>query len=89
MTPTALALLLLARPASAQITQPLAEVNDDSITAEDVEKPLAAQLSKLEEQIYNIKRQRVEALVRQKLLEQQARRRGLTVPKLRALRRAI
>ncbi len=81
-TPTALALLLLAMPASAQITPPLAEVNGDSITAEDVEKPLAAQLSKLEEQIYNIKRQRVEALVRQKLLEQEARRRGLTVPKL-------
>ena len=66
----------------AQPPKPLAEVNGEAISAEEVEKPLAGQLAKLQEQIYNLKRQRVESIVRQKLLEQEAARRGLTVPKL-------
>src|SRR6266508_17264 len=83
IVPAAAGLLLLAvATASGQMKQPLAEVNGEVITADDVDEPLAAQLSKLEEQIYTLKRQRVEALVRQKLVEQEAARRGLTVPKL-------
>jgi hypothetical protein len=40
------------------------------------------QLSRLEEQIYALKRQKLEALVQSRLLAQEAARRGLTVPVL-------
>jgi protein-disulfide isomerase len=60
----------------------LAEVDGVAITSEEVEKSLAGQLSKLEEQIYNLKRQRIEALINDKLLEKEAAKRKLTVPQL-------
>jgi protein-disulfide isomerase len=74
--------LMTAMAVGAQAPKPLAEVNGEVIGADEVEKPLAVQLGKLQEQIYTLKRQRVESIVRQKLLEQEAARRGLTVPKL-------
>ena len=52
------------------------------ITSEEVEKTIAPQLSKLEEQIYNLKRQRVEALINEKLLAKEATKRGVSVPAL-------
>src|SRR5204863_436282 len=58
----------------------LAEVDGVAITSEEVEKSLASQLSKLEEQIYNLKRQRVEALINEKLLAKEAAKRGVSVP---------
>ena len=60
----------------------LAEVDGIAITAEEVEKPLASQLSKLEEQIYNLKLQRLEALINDRLLAKEAAKRTLTVPAL-------
>jgi protein-disulfide isomerase len=60
----------------------LAEVDGVAITSEEVEKTLAPQLSKLEEQIYNLKRQRVEALINEKLLAKEAAKRGVSVPAL-------
>src|SRR5262245_24919977 len=63
-------------------SEPLAEVDGVAITAEEVEKPLAPQVSKLEEQIYNLKRQRLDALINDKLLEKEAAKRKLTVPAL-------
>jgi SurA-like N-terminal domain len=60
----------------------LAEVDGVAITSEEVEKTLAAQLSKLEEQIYNLKRQRLEALINEKLLAKEAAKRGVSVPAL-------
>lgn len=60
----------------------LAEVDGVAITSEEVEKSLAGQLSKLEEQIYNLKRQKVDALINDKLLEKEAAKRKLTVPAL-------
>lgn len=62
--------------------EPLAVVDGIAITAEEVEKPIASQLSKLEEQIYNLKRQRVEVLINEKLLAREAARRTLSVPAL-------
>lgn len=44
----------------------LAVVDGVAISSEEVEKSLAGQLSKLEEQIYNLKRQRVDALVKRR-----------------------
>jgi protein-disulfide isomerase len=60
----------------------LAEVDGVAITSDEVEKPVASQLSKLEEQIYDLKRQRVEALINEKLLAKEAAKRGLSVPAL-------
>ena len=57
----------------------LAEVDGVAITSEEVEKTLAGQLSKLEEQIYNLKRQKLDALINDKLLEKEAAKRKLTV----------
>jgi len=61
---------------------PLAVVDGVAIGSEEVEKSLAGQLSKLEEQIYNLKRQKVEALINEKLLEKEAAKRKLTMPAL-------
>jgi protein-disulfide isomerase len=47
-----------------------------------VEKLLASQLSKLEEQIYDLKRQRLDALINEKLLAKESAKRKLTVPAL-------
>jgi len=60
----------------------LAEVDGVAITSEEVEKPLASQLSKLEEQIYNLKRQRLDALINEKLLSKEASKRNVSVPAL-------
>jgi len=61
---------------------PLAVVDGVAISSEEVEKSLAGQLSKLEEQIYNLKRQKLDALINEKLLEKEAARRTLKVPAL-------
>jgi protein-disulfide isomerase len=80
---TLLLLVLLGFPAGTQAAaDTLAEVDGVAITSEEVEKPLAAQLSKLEEQIYNLKRQKLEALIDDKLLEKEAAKRKLTQPAL-------
>ena len=62
--------------------EPLAELDGEAITAEEVEKAIAAQLSKLEEQIYDLKRHQVEALITERLLAREAAKRGITVPAL-------
>lgn len=60
----------------------LAEVDGVAITAEEVEKPLASQLSRLDEQIYTLKLQKLDALIDEKLLAKHAAERTLTVPAL-------
>lgn len=62
--------------------EPLAELDGEAITAEEVEKAIAAQLAKLEEQIYNLKRQQVEALIAERILAREAAKRGVTVQAL-------
>ena len=61
---------------------PLAEVDGEAITAEEVEQSLGAQLSKLQEQIYTLKRQKVEALIGERLLAKEAAKRGRSVQAL-------
>jgi len=63
-------------------TETLAEVNGFAITAKDVERALAAKLAPLEEQIYTLKRNEIDALVAQRLLAEEAAKRGMTVPAL-------
>lgn len=63
-------------------TAPLAEVNGFAITAKDVEQAIAAKLAPLEEQIYTLKRNEIDALVTQRLLAEEAAKRGMTVAAL-------
>jgi len=75
---------LLGAPMLAEeaLKNPLALINDEPISADEVEKPLGAQISKLEEQIYALKRQRLEGLIQTRLLAKEAAKRGLSVPAL-------
>jgi protein-disulfide isomerase len=78
-------LMALGLPAVAQTpakAEPLAEVNGEAISAEEVEGALAAQLTQLQEQIYTLKRQKLDALIAEKLLAKEAARRGVSVPAL-------
>jgi len=78
-----LLLIGLGFPPKAQAAgETLAEVDGVAIGSEEVEKSLAGQLTKLEEQIYNLKRQKLDALINDKLLEKEAAKRKLTVPAL-------
>lgn len=56
----------------------LAEVDGVAITKEEIEKALAMQLSKLEEQIYTLKQRRLDALIAERLLAKEAKQRGVS-----------
>jgi protein-disulfide isomerase len=60
----------------------LATVEGQTITASEVRKALGQNLSKLEEQAYELKKQQVEELIADKLLAAEAARRGTTVESL-------
>jgi protein-disulfide isomerase len=78
-------LMALGLPAVAQTpakAEPLAVVNGEAISAEEVEGALAAQLTQLQEQVYTLKRQKLDALIAEKLLAKEAARRGVSVPAL-------
>jgi len=60
-------------------TKPLAEVNGQPITEEEIDKAIAGPLSKLQEQIYNLRRQRLDAVIRDRLFAQEAAKRGISV----------
>jgi len=62
--------------------KPLAEVNGQPITEGEIDKAISGQLSKLQEQIYNLRRQRLDAVIRDRLLAQEAAKRGVSVQKL-------
>jgi protein-disulfide isomerase len=57
-------------------------VNGDRITGKEVERALGVRLSKLEEQIYQLKRQALDALIARRLLAQEAAKRGISVAAL-------
>lgn len=63
-------------------TEPIAEVNGEAIAAAEVERALGMKLSQLEEQIYNLKRQELDALIAQRLLAQEAARRSVSLTAL-------
>ncbi len=63
-------------------TKSLAEIDGLPITEEEIDRAIAGQLGKLQEQIYTLRRQRLETVIRDRLLEREARRRGISVPKL-------
>ena len=62
--------------------EPVAEVDGVAIESDEVEKPIAGQLTKLEEQIYNLKRQRIDAIINERLFAKEAAKRKVTVAQL-------
>jgi protein-disulfide isomerase len=62
--------------------EPLAELNGETITAEEVEQALGARLRDLEEQIYRMKRRKLEELIGERLLAREAAKRGISVQAL-------
>lgn len=56
----------------------LAEVDGEAITADEIEKSIGAPLSKLEEQVYALKRRALDALIAYKLLGKEAEKRGIS-----------
>src|SRR5271169_4194436 len=80
-----LSLPLLCAPAFAQSTskpQPLATVNGQAITQDDVANALGEPLSRLEDQVYRMKQKKLQELIEARILEQEAAKRGITVEKL-------
>ena len=68
--------------ADSEKNEPLAEVNGEAITTEELNRTLGAKLAKLEEQIYDLKRQELDSLIAQRLFAQEAAKRGISVPAL-------
>jgi protein-disulfide isomerase len=80
-----LALIVSSVPADASATEPtqsIAEVNGEAITVEHLDRALGAKVVSLEEQIYTTKRDELEALIAQRLLMQEAAKRGISVAAL-------
>ncbi len=63
-------------------SEPVAEVNGEAITTAEIEQALGAQVRRLEQQIYELKRQRLEAVIGERLLALEAARQGLAVQAL-------
>lgn len=77
-----LAALLLPLAPRAVSAEPLAEVDGQAITSGEVDTALGPSLARLHEQIYALKRQKLEALIAERLLAKEAGRRGMSVPAL-------
>ena len=80
----ALAVALVVSPAQAgnEVGVPLAEVNGQAVTAEDLDHALGVKLAELQEQIYSLKRAELDAQIAQRLLAQEAAKRGVSVAAL-------
>jgi len=63
-------------------SEAVAEVNGVTIKAEEIDKGIGMQIAKLEEQMYQLRQQKLEALIREKLLAEEAQKRGLSVQAL-------
>jgi protein-disulfide isomerase len=68
-----------AAPTEPPAPDPVAEINGEPITAEELQQALGTKLSPLREQIYQLERQGLEGLIAQRLLAQEATRRGISV----------
>src|SRR3989442_3643182 len=67
---------------TAPTSERLAEVNGEAITAEEIEQALGARLRRLEQQIYDMKRQKLEAGIGERLLAPEAAKQRLSVQAL-------
>ena len=60
----------------------IAEVNGESITAAEIDKAVGQQIARLEEQIYTLRKQRLDSLIADRLLTAEASKRKITVSAL-------
>jgi protein-disulfide isomerase len=60
----------------------IAEVNGESITAAEIEKAVGQQIARLEEQIYTLRKQRLDNLIADRLLAAEAAKRKIAVSAL-------
>jgi protein-disulfide isomerase len=60
----------------------LASVNGKPITSAEVDKSIASDLAKLEAQIYELKKARLDAIIEEQILAQEASKRGKTIAAL-------
>ena len=67
---------------TAPTSEPVAEVNGETITAAELEQALGAQLRRLEQQVYDMKRQKLEAVIGERLLAAEAAKRGVSLQAL-------
>ncbi|HXE74860.1 MAG TPA: thioredoxin domain-containing protein [Candidatus Xenobia bacterium] len=67
---------------AASANQPVAVVNGEAITAADLEKALADQLDRLQSQLYEARRRKLDELIENRLLAQEAARRGVSLDAL-------
>ena len=74
--------LFMGCSAAAQQPTPAATVDGKVIALEEVERTIGASVAALQEQIYQLRRQRLDALIAEQLLEQEANRRGISVDEL-------
>ena len=84
-TAAILALIVGIYPAcgqQAQGTPPAAKVGDEVITLEELEQAVRAQLAKIEEQRYALLDEKLEQLIGDRLLAQEAKKRGMSVEEL-------
>jgi protein-disulfide isomerase len=64
------------------VAAPLAEVNGETITVKELEQAAGVRLARLEEQLYELKRRELEALIADRLFAQEAARRSISVSAL-------
>ena len=69
-------------PAVAETTDVLAVVDGQEITAADIESRIKGQLLKLNNELYSVKKQAVDAVIAERLLNQEATKRGITQQQL-------
>lgn len=60
----------------------VAEVGGERITASELDRSLGTALDKLQQQVYDLRRDRLDALIAEKIARQEAARRGITVDQL-------
>lgn len=72
----------VAQPAGSSGKTPLAEIDGETLTAEEVEAPVALQIFRLESQLHALRRKALEEAIAQRLLEREAKRQGLSVEAL-------
>jgi phosphoribosyl-dephospho-CoA transferase len=75
-------LALIAAGRNAAGRKSLAKVNGEPISSAEIENLLAAQLTRLQEQIYTLKRQKLEEVINATVLTQEAAKRKISVSEL-------
>jgi protein-disulfide isomerase len=70
------------QPASPQPAATVATVDGQPITAAELDAALGTSLSKLEQELYDLKKERLDAMIAERLLQREAARRGIEMKQL-------